>query len=499
MRPLVVFFDVISLLTFGFAFVMVLMQRFEEFKPYDRIIRVFLALAVFILAFVAFSNILEHTGITAKLDEYEDYVEILFVPLIAYAVYSMQTARLFNEARRAEELLRAEHELLTAVVETSPTGIMLVTQSGDIAFANDTAREMLALRPRGESGSLTMPEELNCISSESASARPLSLEHLAEGPSFTGSVCIVEIGTLRRALSVSASPLGSGDESAEASGSVVTIVDVTERERARQELLDAQARYSLDLERTVDERTVELLAANRALESANTAKREFVASISHEFKTPLNSIQGFTGLLLDGVPGPITAEQAKQLGFVRDSSVQLLGLVERLLELERIEAGHTTVTSVSVAVADVVRHVVDLIGPLADARGVEMVVEPSDDVRAETDPGLVGQIVRNLVSNAVKFTPAGGTVSVSARVEGERVLVSVRDTGIGIALADQARIFEPFAQVEVSLEHKPAGTGLGLAICRELAVALGGTVSVESTLGEGSTFTLDIPRGVSAG
>ncbi len=490
----IVGFDVISLVTFGVAVVLILRERFEEFEPYARIIRVFLAFAVFVYAFVAFSNILEHAGITAKLDEYEDYVEILFVPLIAYAIYSMHTARLFSDMHRAEQLLRAEHGLLTAIVDTSPTGIMLVTSSGSIAFANDTAREMLSLQPIAETGSLAMPPDLNCTSSESASARPLNLESLALGQTFRGSVCIVEVDDRKIALSVSASPLGEGAEPGDARGSVVSFVDVTEREQARQMLLDAQARYSLDLERTVDERTVELLAVNRALETANKAKREFVASVSHEFKTPLNAIQGFTGLLLDGVPGPVNAEQSKQLALVRDSSVQLLGLVDRLLELEKIESGHAVVTWAPVVVSDVVQQVVDLMALLATERGVTLIVDSADEVTAETDEGLLGQIVRNLVSNAVKFTPPGGTVTLRVEARDGSVSVSVADTGIGISPADQARVFEPFAQVDMPAHHKPAGTGLGLAICRELAVALNGSISLSSELGEGSTFTVTIPQ-----
>ncbi|PKQ38296.1 MAG: hypothetical protein CVT59_03485 [Actinobacteria bacterium HGW-Actinobacteria-1] len=490
----VVAFDVVSLVTFGVAFLLVVRERFEEFQPYDRIIRVFLALAIFVYAFVAFSNILEHAGITAKLDEYEDYVEILFVPLVAYAVYSMQTARLFKDARRAEQLVRAEHGLLTAIVDTSPTGIMLVTSAGSIAFANDTAREMLALEPIAETGSLAMPPDLTCISSESTSARPLALDTLALGQSFRGSVCIVEVAGRKMALSVSASPLGEGVEAGDARGSVVSFVDVTEREQARQMLLDAQARYSLDLERTVDERTVELLAVNRALESANMAKREFLASVSHEFKTPLNAIQGFTGLMLDEVPGPINAEQSKQLGLVKDSSAQLLKLVERLLELEKIESGHAVVTWAPAVVTDVVQQVVDLIAPLATERGVTLVVDSDGAVAAETDAGLLGQIVRNLVSNAVKFTPSGGTVTLRTRAANGSVSISVADTGIGIAQADQTTIFEPFAQVDSPLDQKPAGTGLGLAICRELTTALEGSITVGSALGEGSTFTVDIPQ-----
>ncbi|PKL74242.1 MAG: hypothetical protein CVV27_21500, partial [Candidatus Melainabacteria bacterium HGW-Melainabacteria-1] len=176
----VVALDVIAFFAFSIALVLVLRERFENSNPYSGVIKLLFALAVLVYVFVAFSNILEHAGITAVLDEYEDYVEILFVPLIAYAVYTMHTARLYNDARRAAELLNAEHGLLTAIIDTSPTGIMLVTSAGTLAFANDMARETLRLQS-GPGESLQMPDDLTCLSTQDSSVRPLSLEGLARG------------------------------------------------------------------------------------------------------------------------------------------------------------------------------------------------------------------------------------------------------------------------------------------------------------------------------
>ena len=238
---LVVALDVVSFLAFSIAFVLVLRERFESSSPYSRVIKLFFALAVMVYIFVAFSNILEHAGITAVLDEYEDYVEILFVPFVAYAVYTTYTARLHNDVRRAGELLNSEHRLLTAIVDTSPTGIMLVTSAGTLAFANDMARETLRLET-GADESLSMPGDLSCLSTQDSSIKPLSLENLAKGVRLLGSTCIVETGGKKVALSVSSSPLGAEALPGAAQGSVVAFVDVTEREEARQGLLDAQAR-----------------------------------------------------------------------------------------------------------------------------------------------------------------------------------------------------------------------------------------------------------------
>lgn len=490
---LVVAFDVISFVAFSAALFLVLREDFAESQPYSGIIKLLFGLASFVYVFVAFSNILEHTGVTSALDAYEDYLELLFVPLVAYAVYSMHTARLYNSARRSAELMKAEHGLLTTIVDTSPTGIMLVTSAGGIAFANDMARSVLGIVTDEDSGALVMPEDLVCVSTQNPFDRPLSLERLAQGGSFAGSVCIVETGSRKVALSVSASPLGGEGSASASAGSVVSFVDVSEREQARQELLDAQSRYSLDLERTVDERTVELLELNRALEDANRAKREFLAMVSHELKTPLGAMQGFTGLLLNGDAGPVTAEQVKQLQMVRDSSKELLGFVERLLEFERVESGHTVVRSERVTLSTVTDQVVQLMVPLAQDRGVTLETDAPDDLIAETDAGLLGQIVRNLVSNAVKFTPRGGRVTVRSFAEGSIAGISVTDTGTGITASDLGRIFEPFAQLDPPSGEKPPGTGLGLAICRELASALGGSIEVSSVPGEGSVFTVRLP------
>ncbi len=490
-QALIVTFDVISCIAFVIALVVVLTVRFDEYHAYARTVRLFLALAVAINVFVGVSNILEHAGITAALDPYEDYCEILSVPLVAYAIFTTNIAQREGAVRRAGELVRAEHDLLTAIVETSPGGIMLVASSGDIAFANDRAKDLLRLRSDGETGSLRLPADLICTSTISASTRPLDLAQLAAGEVFDSAVCIVEVDGRRVALSVSASPIAVSDGAVR--GSVVAFVDVTEREQARQDLLDAQARYSLDLERTVDERTVDLFALNRELERANRARQEFFARANHELRTPLNAIAGFAGLLMSGAAGQVNAEQRTQVSMIKDSSEQLLALVDRLLDMGLVESGRAVVEPAETDLSGLLAEIAGLVGPLAGGRGVSVEVACAPGFTLRTDPDLLGQVVRNLLSNAIKFTDAGGSVTLSAQADGDRVLISVADTGIGIPADEQVRVFDAFTQVPSAQTDRPKGTGLGLAICRDLVAALGGAIDLTSTVGVGSTFTVALP------
>jgi len=490
---LIVVFDVISSVAFLAAFVAVLLVPFDEFRSHAKVVRLFLALAIAVYAFVGVANILEHAGISVALDPYEDYAEVLFVPLVAYALIATSTAQRENELRRASELVLAEHSLLTGIVETSPGGIMLVASSGEVAFANDRAKDLLGIRSDPATGALSLPADLICTSTVAANARPLDLLRLAAGEVFDSAVCIVETDGRRVALSVSANPLASPDGPTQ--GSVVAFVDVTEREQARQDLLDAQARYSLDLERTVDERTVDLFALNRELERANRAKQEFLARANHELRTPLTAIVGFAGMLLDGKPGPMNTEQRTQVGMVKESGEQLLGLVDRLLDMGRVESGHAVIEPAETDVAVLLTEVADLIRPLAGNRGVSLAVVVTPGLVLRTDPDLLGQIVRNLLSNAIKFTDAGGSVTLSGATNTHAALISVADTGIGIPADEQERVFDAFIQVPSAQTDRPKGTGLGLAICRDLAAALGGSVHVESTFGTGSVFTVELPIG----
>jgi signal transduction histidine kinase/CheY-like chemotaxis protein len=233
---------------------------------------------------------------------------------------------------------------------------------------------------------------------------------------------------------------------------------------------------------------------NDSLQRDADVKARVVANVSHEFRTPINSILGITQLLLDRLDGDLTAEQEKQLRFVRTSAQSLSVLVNDLLDLSRIEAGKMVLRAETIVVADLLTSLRGMMRPLFTTDDVKLVVEPADGLPdLETDNGKIGQILRNLVSNAVKFTERG-EVRVRAELAGEgRIAFSVSDTGIGIAPSDQDRVFEEFTQVDSHIQRRVRGTGLGLPLSRKLAQVLGGTLEVRSAIGEGSTFTLTIP------
>ena len=239
-----------------------------------------------------------------------------------------------------------------------------------------------------------------------------------------------------------------------------------------------------------------LEATRRAAESeaSSRAKSEFLAAMSHELRTPLNAIGGYTELLVMGLRGPVTEAQRTDLEKIGRSQRHLLNIINDLLNFSRIEAGQMEYEREPVPLSETVAAVALMLEPQAAAKKVAFVTGPCpESLVALADRVKVEQIVLNLCSNAVKFTGAGGRVEVTCQGTDSRVVVEVRDTGEGIPEEDLDRIFEPFVQLGRGLTTAHEGTGLGLAISRDLARAMDGDLSVRSTVGEGSTFTLALP------
>ena len=236
-----------------------------------------------------------------------------------------------------------------------------------------------------------------------------------------------------------------------------------------------------------------LTVAKEHAETADRLKSAFLTTMSHELRTPLNSVIGFTGILLQGLAGPLNAEQSKQLGMVQNSARHLLVLINDVLDLSKIEAGELKVTYEPFNLRAAIEKTTAIARPLADRKGLALRVKLSPEIAgAVSDGRRVEQILLNLLSNAVKFTERGEVV-LTADVADVTVRMRIADTGMGIKPEDLATLFRPFQQIDMGLSRNHDGTGLGLTICRKLADLLGGDIRVESEWGKGSVFTFSLP------
>ena len=237
-------------------------------------------------------------------------------------------------------------------------------------------------------------------------------------------------------------------------------------------------------------------AARDEAERANRAKNDFLAVMSHELRTPLNAIIGYGSLLRDGIPDPATPGQRRQIERIGASAKHLLALIDEVLTLSRLELGRERVTPTKIAVATLVEEAAAMMEPEARKKGLAIMLGlPDGEVAMVTDAGKLRQALVNLVSNAVKFTDSG-VVSIRARaeLEGEEIVFDVEDSGIGISEQHLPRIFDAFWQVDQAPTRRVGGTGLGLHVTRRLVRLLGGDVSARSVVGEGSCFTIRVPR-----
>jgi two-component system sensor histidine kinase/response regulator len=293
------------------------------------------------------------------------------------------------------------------------------------------------------------------------------------------------------------------------SGSVEEDLAVAAMKAGAQDYLmkDRLSRLVVSVERELreaserkDSRVAQEAAAStrRELEradAANKAKSRFLANMSHELRTPLNAIIGFSELLEDGVSGPLDARQSEFVGYIHTSARHLLSLITDLLDLSKVEAGRLDLNIESVCLPAIAHAANDVLAPMADKRGVAMSLAlPADLPNFSADPLRLKQIIYNLLSNAIKFTPPNGEVWLSARVVDPELEFAVRDTGSGIRTEDLPRLFVEFEQLGVRRNQDLAGgTGLGLALTKRLVELHGGSITVESEWGRGSTFTVRLP------
>ncbi len=360
---------------------------------------------------------------------------------------------------------------LRAIIERLPDGIVIVDSHGTIRFANPAAERLFDRTADDLVGtSFGFPVVVG---------ETTEIDILQRGG---GGVVYAELRVVETEWE---------DEQVE----IVSLRDITDRkqaeERAQQLAFEREARLEA--------------------EAASRAKSEFLAIMSHELRTPLNAVLGYSELLELGISGPLTEKMREQIGRIRVSAVHLLGLVNDILDLAKVEAGRLQVSSGPASAEGTIAAAIALIQPQAAARGLELAILPPPQPPAiyRGDDERVRQILVNLLSNAVKFTAPGGTITLEiarsrspdpeTRLQASRSYVrfQVTDTGEGIPESKQLAIFDPFVQAETGRSRTREGSGLGLTISRRLARLMGGDLTVKSEVGKGSTFTLWLPADTS--
>jgi signal transduction histidine kinase len=275
----------------------------------------------------------------------------------------------------------------------------------------------------------------------------------------------------------------------------VELHELRERLRTRESEIDRLAQELAETNRGVLALYAELDDRAQALGQMSEAKTRFLSDMSHELRAPLASMINLTRLLLARADGPLTAEQEYQVTLIQRSAESLSEMVNDLLDIAKIEARKVDLHLEEVSLAEILAGLRGMFRPLATNDAVSLVfANPDEPIVVTTDAQRVAQVLRNFVSNALKFTTEGEVRVSARRADGDAVIIDVADTGIGIAEEDQARIFEDFTQVDGPIQKRVRGTGLGLPITRKLARLLGGEVRLKSRLGEGSRFSLVIPR-----
>jgi PAS domain S-box-containing protein len=417
--------------------------------------------------------------------------------LAAIAFTSQMLAVAMERSRQSTEAARVAAEKYRVLLEELPVGVTISDASGAIVETSSQADKILGLAAGeqkrrdidGEEWSILRPDGTVKDRSDWASVRAL-----ADAVSVRAQEGVLRPDGSVVWLDVAAAPIPI-----EGYGVAVAYSDITSEVEARELLRRNEVELSAardHLEDEVARRTLELEWANRDLVEANETKSRFLANVSHELRTPLNSVIGFTGVMLQGLTGPISEEQRGQLAMVKRSGQRLLALVNDLLDLTRVESGKAEIEVSDFTSAELVGHIVETIEPLASAKGLTLRVDCGvEPFPIHSDLGKLQQVLLNLLGNAVKFTDAG-TVALACERDGDRVVFRVSDTGVGISTAELPRIMDEFHQVDRANGMKPEGTGLGLSISGRLAELLGGSLSAQSTPGEGSVFTLDVPASI---
>jgi two-component system, cell cycle sensor histidine kinase PleC len=373
------------------------------------------------------------------------------------------TIRDITEYKQSEKALAEEVGWRRILMEQSRDGITIIDQDGKVFEANPRYAEMLGYS-REEIQTLHMWDWDVHYTREQL----LEMLRLADNKGILHETRQRRKDGTHIDVEINANAVRFGERKL----SFCVCRDITERKRAEEELLNIKF----------------------AAEAANQSKGEFLATMSHELRTPLNSIIGFSDILLEGMFGSLNEKQTAYINNISKGGKHLLNLINEILDLSKVEAGKMELDYEQFYVTLAVDEIKTIISPLAIKKNIYL------DVKVEPQLGMIGadkirfkQILCNLTSNAIKFTPEKGNVTIEARRSGNFVQVSVIDTGIGISKSDMDKLFQPFKQLNRYITREYEGTGLGLALAKKFVEMHGGKIRVESKVGEGSIFTFVIP------
>jgi PAS domain S-box-containing protein len=400
----------------------------------------------------------------------------------------------YRKMRIAEVQARAESDRLNLIIDSVADPIVVTDAAGATSLMNDPAERLFTIPPLASEIEQRWVQANDAHFSSFIAGMLVSADRRRVGEiglsdPKTGEAMPVE--------AIAGKILSDHGELT----AVVTILH-DRREAIEKTLLYEQLKQASDeLERKIQAATADIAQQNELLrqaielEQASALKSQFLANMSHEFRTPLNAMLGYTSMLLQGVAGECEPPVKRQLGRIESNGRHLLTIINEILDISRIEAGRMPLQMSAFRIPDLMNEVKAELEPIIRRTKLTVTLKiPKDLGPLSSDRQKVKQIILNLLSNALKFTHHGGVTIAARRNKRERtVALSVTDTGIGIAAADQERIFEDFRQLDNSPTRAYGGTGLGLSICRRLATMLGGRISVQSQSGKGSTFTLTLP------
>jgi signal transduction histidine kinase/PAS domain-containing protein len=402
----------------------------------------------------------------------------------------------YRRVRIAEAQARAERDRLNLIIDSVADPIVVTDASGATSLMNEPAERLFTMP-----GGTADPIVQRAVQANDAHFSSFIAGMLVSADKRrVGDIGLIDphTGGAMPVEAIAGKILSDHGELT----AVVTILHDRREALEKAKLFEQLKEASDELERKIQAATADIAQQNELLrrqaielEQASMLKSQFLANMSHEFRTPLNAMLGYTSMLLQGVAGPIDGPARRQLSRIESNGRHLLTIINEILDISRIEAGRMPLQVSRFAIPELVNEVRAELEPIILRSKLTVTIDLARDLRPITsDRQKVKQILLNLLSNALKFTHQGSvTISARRRPRDRAVELSVADTGIGIAPADQERIFEDFRQLDNSPTRAYGGTGLGLSICRRLAQMMGGSIVLHSQVGVGSRFTLTLP------